>query len=165
MAKQADGFWTATTATLVLGFHYYTLFIDGADVSNSNIHTFFGGGRDASGIDVPEKGSTYYLPQDVPHGRVCEIWYDSNATGIWRHALVYTPPGYDTDINTKYPVLYLRHGASGQFVLAGQKFDPQTAYHGDFADPAAFAKRVHLLWLGVGTAEPDRFLTGLRSFN
>ena len=56
-------------------------------------------------------------------------------------------------------------GAGGQFVLAGQKFDPKTAYHGELADPAAFAKRVHLLWLGVGTAEPQRILTGLKNFN
>jgi hypothetical protein len=52
MAKQADGFWIATTAPLVPGFHYYTPFIDGADLGDPNSHTFFGGGRDASGIDV-----------------------------------------------------------------------------------------------------------------
>jgi enterochelin esterase-like enzyme len=33
---------------------------------------------------------------------------------------------------------------------------------GVFADSAAFAKRVHVLWLGVGTAEPERFRDGIR---
>lgn len=30
------------------------------------------------------------------------------------------------------------------------------------SDPAAFAKKVHLLWLGVGTQEPERMLAGIR---
>ena len=31
-------------------------------------------------------------------------------TGAWRRAYVYTPPGYDANTKTKYPVLYLLHG-------------------------------------------------------
>ena len=95
---------------LVPGFHYYTLIIDGAEVSDPASHAYYGGGKDASGIEIPEPGSTYYLPQDVPHGEVREIWYHSKVTGTWRHALVYTPPGYDTQTNVRYPVLYLQHG-------------------------------------------------------
>lgn len=30
-----------------------------------------------------------------------------------------------------------------------------------FADPAAFAAKVKLLWLGVGTQEPERMRSGL----
>src|SRR5678815_2331059 len=33
MEKQADGFWTVTTAPLVPGLHYYTLIVDGAEMS------------------------------------------------------------------------------------------------------------------------------------
>jgi enterochelin esterase family protein len=44
-------------------------------------------------------------------------------------------------------------GAGGNF--GGGTFDPKTANHGVFADPAAFNKKVHLVWLGIGTAEPD----------
>ena len=32
-------------------------------------------------------------------------------TGTWRHALVYLPPNYDSQPKTRYPVLYLQHGA------------------------------------------------------
>ena len=110
MVKGPDGFWTATSAPLVPGFHYYTLLIDGAEVSDPGSHSFFGGGKDASAIEIPESGSTYYSPQDVPHGAVREVWYHSKVTGTWRHAVVYTPPGYDTQPRTKYPVLYLQHG-------------------------------------------------------
>jgi enterochelin esterase family protein len=288
MEKQQDGFWTITTPPLVPGFHYYTLVIDGAEVSDPNTHAFFGGGKPASGVEVPETGSTYYSVQDVPHGSVREVWYNSKVTGSWRHALVYLPPNYDAQTKERYPVLYLQHGAGedetgwirqgnanfildnliaaksckpmivvmaygyahrageapvdlfakgfgspemlkamqdmaaafeddvtqalipyidstfrtlsdrdhramaglsmggmqtyqitldhldlfsyiggfsgagGMLVLGNRKLDPKTDYNGVFADPAAFAKKVHLLWLGVGTNEPERMRAGLQ---
>lgn len=287
MEKQADGYWTVTTPPLVPGFHYYTIVIDGAEVADPSSHAFYGGGRDSSGIEIPEAGSTYYSAQDVPHGEVREIWYHSEVTGTWRHALLYTPPGYDTQTKVRYPVLYLQHGAgedetgwtrqahanfildnliaagsakpmilvmangyarragqappdmtnikfgspemmhmmqemtqafeddmtqalipyvdghfrtiadrndramaglsmggmqtfqvtfdhldlfsyiggfsgaAGQLVLGDRTLDPKTDFHGALADPAAFAKRVHLLWIGVGTQEPERMKAGL----
>jgi len=36
------------------------------------------------------------------------------------------------------------------------------ANNGAFAVSAAFAKKIHLLWLGVGTAEPERMRAGLQ---
>lgn len=291
MVKQPDGFWTATTGPLVPGFHYYTLIVDGSEVSDPGSHTFFGGGRDASAIEIPEPGSTYYLPQDVPHGAVREIWYFSyfsKVTGNWRHAVVYLPPAYDTKHNERYPVLYLQHGggedetgwikqghanfildnliasktakpmilvmaygyarragyvapdltgkpfgspemmqamqemsqtfeddltqvlvpyidsnfrtiadrehramaglsmggmqtfqvtfnhldmfsyiggfsgAGGMSMMRGdQTWDMKTVFNGALADPAAFARRVHLLWLGVGTEEPAMIHAGI----
>src|SRR5205814_8798079 len=38
-------------------------------------------------------------------------WYNSKVTGTWRHALVYLPPDYDTQVKARYPVLYPQHGA------------------------------------------------------
>src|SRR5205814_10179199 len=51
-------------------------------------------------------------------------------------------------------------GAGGMLVLGDRKLDPKTDYNGAFADPAAFARKVHLLWLGVGTNEPERMRAG-----
>ena len=42
-----------------------------------------------------------------------------------------------------------------------EEFDPMTAYEGAFADPSDFNKRVKLLWLGVGTAEPPMFRSSI----
>jgi enterochelin esterase family protein len=56
-------------------------------------------------------------------------------------------------------------GAGGMLVLGNRKLDPKTDYNGVFADPAAFSKRVHLLWLGVGTAEPERMRDGLKQLH
>jgi enterochelin esterase-like enzyme len=43
-------------------------------------------------------------------------------------------------------------------------FDMKTSYGGAFADPAAFNKKVRLLWLGVGTAE-ERFAAGVNTMH
>lgn len=109
--KDAEGNWTATTDPQAPGFHYYFLWIDGVRVSDPASESFYGTGRQASGIEVPEKDVDYYLPRDVPHGEVREQWYRSATTASWRRVYVYTPPGYDADRETKYPVLYLQHGA------------------------------------------------------
>ena len=110
MEKQSDGFWTVTTPPMVPGLHYYVLNVDGADVSDPNSEAFFGGSRYVSAVEIPEPGATFYAIKDVPHGQVREIWYESDVTGTWRHALVYLPPGYDTQTKERYPVLYLQHG-------------------------------------------------------
>jgi len=287
MEKQADGFWTVTTAPLVPGLHYYVINVDGLDASDPGSRAYFGGSRYTSMIEIPEPGSTYYSIKDVPHGQVRDVWYDSKITGSWRHAMVYLPPGYDAQPKKRYPVLYLQHGGGedetgwirqgrANFILdnliaAGQakpmiivmaygyarragavpqeaapqgspqaarnrdemaktfedditqvlipfvdknyrtlpdrdhramaglsmggfqtfhvtlkhldlfshiggfsgaggmmedrKPDFKTDFDGAFADPAAFAKKVHLLYLGVGTAEPERFQTRLRGLH
>jgi enterochelin esterase-like enzyme len=110
MAKGPDGLWYATSAPQVVGFHYYTLSIDGAVVSDPATRTFFGSGFDNSAIEVPDPDAAFYGFKDVPHGQVRQRWYFSKVTGAWRRAYVYTPPDYDTNAKGKYPVLYLMHG-------------------------------------------------------
>lgn len=110
MVKDADGTWEATTDPIVEGFHYYSILIDGVAVCDPASQTFYGMGRWASGIEIPEKGVDFYLPKDVPHGQIRIKNYYSNITKSWRRAFVYTPPGYEEKINERYPVLYLQHG-------------------------------------------------------
>ena len=109
--KGTDGNWTATTDPQVPGFHYYFLVIDGVSVSDPSSETFYGTGREASGIEIPEKGVDFYQVKDVPQGEVRERRYFSKTTGQWRRIFVYTPRGYDTNRDSRYPVLYLQHGA------------------------------------------------------
>ena len=52
-------------------------------------------------------------------------------------------------------------GAAGPLILGDRKLDPKTDFNGVFADPAAFKKKVRLLWVGVGTEEPERMRAGL----
>jgi len=48
---------------------------------------------------------------NIPHGEVTVVQYDSKALGTRRQMRVYTPPGYSS--SRKYPVLILLHGAGG----------------------------------------------------
>jgi len=111
MQCDAAGVWSVTTPPAVPGFHYYWLLVDGVAVNDPTSETYFGYGRPTSGVEVPEPGVNFYDPQDVPHGEVRARWYRAQTTGKWRRAYVYTPPGYDTARDTRYPVLYLQHGA------------------------------------------------------
>lgn len=293
MVKDADGTWSVTSPPQVPGFHYYSLLVDGVGVNDPSSKTYFGVGRDFSGLEVPEAGVDFYDIRDVPHGEVRELWYHSKFTGLWRRCFVYTPPNYDSDTRSRYPVLYLQHGAgedetgwirqghanfildnsiaagraqpmiivmdrgyaakngrpvntmfgpgshplgspeslqsmkdmtaafeevilqdlipmidsrfrtvpdredraiaglsmgamqafqiglnhvetfsyiggfSGApvgFLFGGNPLDLKTAFNGAMSDPAEFNKSIHLLWLGVGSAEPDRFHAGIKSF-
>lgn len=113
MKKDASGIWEATTDPLVVGFHYYFLLIDGVSVVDPGSQTFFGCGRMASGIEIPEPKaeSAYYSYQkDIPHGQVRECYYFSKVEGKQRRCFVYTPAEYETNPTKRYPVLYLQHG-------------------------------------------------------
>src|SRR4051794_5218885 len=46
--------------------------------------------------------------ENIPHGDLKVVEYDSRTLGLRRLMRVYTPPGYSVD--RKYPVLYLQHG-------------------------------------------------------
>ncbi len=111
MTKGPDGFWSVTTPQpLVVGFHYYSLRIDGATVADPSTMTFFGSGWPNSGIEIPAPDADFYSAKKVPHGHVSEQRYFSTVTEKWRRCFVYTPPDYGTNVKAKYPVLYLLHG-------------------------------------------------------
>ena len=103
-------YWTVTTDSISEGFHYYSLLIDGVAVADPASETFYGMGRMASGIEIPFAGGGYYALRNVPHGDIRIKKYFSRVTNSWRQFYIYTPPGYDSDINRKYPVLYILHG-------------------------------------------------------
>ncbi len=54
-------------------------------------------------------------------------------------------------------------GGGGGF--GGVPFDPKTAHDGVMADAEAFNKKVHVLWLGIGTTEPKRMYDGIKSYH
>ncbi len=54
-------------------------------------------------------------------------------------------------------------GAGGG--MGGAPIDPKTAFGGVLNDAAAFNKKVRLVWLGIGTKEPERMYTSVKSFH
>lgn len=108
--KDDQGNWTGYTRKLDEGFHYYELIIDGAKVPDPNSKYFFGAMRWGSGVEVPARDKDFYALKNVPHGQMREVLFPSASTKTDRRAFIYTPPGYDSDQEKRYPVLYLQHG-------------------------------------------------------
>ena len=110
LVKDDKGIWTGESNSQDEGFHYYQLNIDGASVPDPGSLYFYGASRWGSGIEIPAKDQDFYALKNVPHGQLCECQYFSETTKSVRHLYIYTPPGYDNDNSTRYPVLYLQHG-------------------------------------------------------
>jgi enterochelin esterase family protein len=112
MAKNAEGIWEATLGPVPADVYTYAFNIDGVntpDPRNPWIKLVSAAGL-ASQVEVPGDGPQYYDSKPVPHGLLQILTYESKATGATRQAYVYTPPDY-LRTSTRYPVLYLLHGA------------------------------------------------------
>lgn len=68
------------------------------------------GPDDKPAYDAPPAGFNAKR-DDVDHGKLEMIEYESKTVGTTRKMQVYTPPGYSQD--KKYPVLYILHGIGG----------------------------------------------------
>ncbi len=116
LTEGKDGIWSYTTSKLAPELYSYTFNIDGMTgvkdpgniyvnrdiVSFSNIFIV----SEKQG----DKGDIYRV-NEVKHGNLAKVWYDSPTLKMQRRMTIYTPAGYDKGSN--YPVLYLMHGAGG----------------------------------------------------
>ena len=115
MTKQENGVWTVTTKALNPELYSYSLSVDGqrfVDPANSYVN------RDISTLSNifivtksnDDKGHLYSV-NDVPHGTLSRVWYDSPTLGQQRRMTVYLPAAYDG--KKVFPVMYLLHGHGG----------------------------------------------------
>jgi enterochelin esterase family protein len=115
MEKQENGVWTVTTPPLNPELYSYSLSVDGQrliDPANSYVN------RDIStlsNIFIVTKGNDdkghLYQVNNVPHGTLSRVWYDSPTLGQQRRMTIYLPPSYDG--KKEFPVMYLLHGHGG----------------------------------------------------
>ena len=113
LKKGENDVWSVTVGPLESNMYHYTFVTDGVEgIDPKNPHALRDGVRYASLLMVPGEGSRSYEINDVPHGTLSQVWYDSPSLKLNRRMYVYTPPGYETSIE-KYPVLYLLHGGGG----------------------------------------------------
>ncbi len=111
MVKGDDGVWTYTTGEpQAPGYHNYWMIVDGAIVLDPNVETFIGYGHMCNGFEVPDPEGGFYEVKEVPHGNVLVRDYYTRTANAWHRIFVYTPPGYEANASTRYPVLYLQHG-------------------------------------------------------
>jgi enterochelin esterase family protein len=115
LEKGADGLWTITVGPLEPEIYNYNFTIDGVrtiDPGNPDVKTGSTPSTVASILEVRGDRLAFYDAQPVPHGEVRTHWYASKSLNSQRRLTVYTPPAYDNDRSTRYPVLYLLHGAN-----------------------------------------------------
>ncbi len=111
LAKGEEGYWVGTTeGPMDEGFHYYNVNIDGGKFNDPGAKNYYGSVRWESGIEIPAHDQDFYALKNVPHGHVQQVLFPSPSTNTSRRAFVYTPPGYEKNTSTRYPVLYLQHG-------------------------------------------------------
>lgn len=115
MTKQDNGVWTVTTSALNPELYSYSISVDGqrfVDPANSYVN------RDISTLSnifivsksADDKGHLYSV-NNVPHGMLSRVWYDSPTLGQQRRMTVYLPAAYDG--KKRFPVMYLLHGHGG----------------------------------------------------
>ncbi|SFU13499.1 enterochelin esterase [Algoriphagus locisalis] len=113
LQKEENGVWSVTTDPLESSMYHYNFFIDGVSaIDPTNPEALRDGTRYASLLMVSGEGSDVFELNEVPHGSISKVWYESPSLDSYRRMYVYTPPGYDSG-KESYPVLYLLHGAGG----------------------------------------------------
>lgn len=110
MTQDEKGLWHVSVSGIGAGFHYHEYYVDNNRVSSDLAPYGYGCFRNINFFEMPDNDSGFYLLQDVPHGTIRMDYYKSSVTGRMRNCFVYTPPGYETSAQKRYPVLYLQHG-------------------------------------------------------
>ena len=115
LIKNDEGVWSLTIGPIEPEIYHYNFTIDGVrtiDPGNPDLKTGSTAQTLSSVLEVPGDTPAFYDGQPVPHGEIHTHWYHSKSLGTLRRLTVYTPPGYDPGRRTRYPVLYLFHGAN-----------------------------------------------------
>ena len=113
LIKDETGLWTVTVGPLHPEYYNYYFTVDGIrTIDPSNPLTVRDGVRYASVLLVPGNESSLYAVQNVPHGDLSKVWYNSKSLNLYRRMYIYTPAGY-AESKEKFPVLYLHHGGGG----------------------------------------------------
>ena len=107
LERVSEEMWEGTL-DLGVGFLYFFLKIDGADVLSHAFPIGYGCCRPMNFFDVPVPGEDWDRLDEIPHGSVTRQYFYSAVTGKHEVCLVYLPPAFDW--RRRYPVLYLQHG-------------------------------------------------------
>jgi enterochelin esterase family protein len=116
LTEGPNGVWSYTTGKLAPEMYSYTFNIDGMTGVKDPANVYVN--RDIISFtnifivsnEKGDKGDLYRV-NEVPHGNLSKVWYNSPTLKMQRRMTVYTPAGYDKGKN--YPVMYLLHGAGG----------------------------------------------------
>jgi len=113
MQKDSTGVWTVNTSPLPPDYYGYSIMVDGVRLMDPNnpmlVPNLISPGN---ALHVQGPPSLPWEVNDVPRGEVHHHFYRSAVANDQRDYYVYTPPRYEANAQTTYPVLYLLHGFS-----------------------------------------------------
>jgi enterochelin esterase-like enzyme len=114
MTKDATGVWSVKVGPVKPDIYPYSFLVDGIQVMDPGNVNFFPNERFKSSlVDIPGDTPLIHSMQDVPHGTITYTSYKSKTlNGMDRPLVIYTPPGYEKNQDSKYPVLYLISGTT-----------------------------------------------------
>lgn len=113
MTRGENNVWSVKIPLPAPEIYTYNFVVDGVAVNDpQNVLVQRDGSRYLSMLLVDGERTENYKSAEQ-RGTISHPWYDSQILGINRRLTVYTPYGYETNTKTKYPVLYLLHGAGG----------------------------------------------------
>lgn len=113
MIKDTSGIWSVTVVPVKPDIYPYSFWVDSTQVADPNNSLIFANERfKHSLVDIPGDQPLVHALQNVPHGKISYRYYKSVTLDATRTLVIYTPPGFDINGKTKYPVLYLIHGGS-----------------------------------------------------
>ena len=107
------------------------------------------GPDDVACYDAPPEGFKT-ARENIPHGALELIEYESKTVGTTRKANVYTPPSYSKE--TRYPVLYLLHGIGGDETEWVRFANPSALFDNLIADGKAVPM---IVVMPNGRAQPN----------
>jgi len=111
MTRSKTGVWSVTLGPAEPEIYEYSFIVDGlqiVDPANSWLKVWIRTAKNL--VEISGKEPMFFQEQQVAHGTVHIHKYQSKSLGVTRGLYVYTPPGYETSQNVRYPVLYLLHG-------------------------------------------------------
>lgn len=112
MTKGDENVWSLAVPNVPAGVWEYSFIVDGLTIIDpANPAQKPQRNPSASILHIPGTPPNVWDFQDVPHGTVHQHTYLSKALSKQRGAWVYTPPGYEADPATKYPLFVLQHGS------------------------------------------------------
>jgi enterochelin esterase family protein len=113
LVKDTSGIWSVTVPSVIPDIYPYSFTVDGVQVADPNNTYIFANERfKRSLVEVKGDKPLIHALRNVPHGKIHYRLYKSSTLGVTRNLLVYTPPRFEMNGTTKYPVLYLIHGGS-----------------------------------------------------
>lgn len=112
MTKDAEGVWSVKLGPVEPDMYPYFFIVDGVQVADPlNQDIFPNEGFKSSIVEITGSSPQVHTIRNVPHGTLSYRYYHSDELGM-RPVLIYTPPGYEENPDTRYPVLYLLHGTT-----------------------------------------------------